>query len=254
MKHLNISAILSTVLMWFVMTAASAQTPDTFSLSEEALSDEAFDDTPAFTFDSLRSLYSGRPIAAAFAALPDSVIPLLPQSSRLDMLDYAIAGTRKPIVNALRGTSLLDTLGIDVLKVCLTGVSNVQLGIYTAGKGIVVLDYTITPMDAATDSQLLFYTPDMEPVPIEKVLRVPEAEEFLSVPKGSKVKIRELAATIPFFTVHYLLDPQKGTLTAIPTVQAAMTIENFNIIKPYLRTAIVYRWNGKRFEKIKESN
>ena len=32
-----------------------------------------------------------------------------------------------------------------------------------------------------------------------------------------------------------------------------MTLEDFDTIKPYLRPAITYRWNGKRFEKEKDS-
>ena len=39
--------------------------------------------------DSLQKLYPDLPAAVAFAALPDSVLPLLAQNTRLDMLDYA---------------------------------------------------------------------------------------------------------------------------------------------------------------------
>lgn len=213
-----------------------------------------FDDaTPAVSLDSLRSLYPGQPAAVAFAALPDSVMPLLPQSVRLDMLDYAREGQHKILANALRGNSWLDSLGTDLVQVRLTGVSNVQVGVYKGGKGIVAMNYTITPQDAAADSQLLFYTVAMQPVPVGKVFRVPGSKDFLSVPKGSKAKVKELAAAIPFPTVRYILDPAAGTITAIPTVQAAMTLEDFDTIKPYLRPAITYRWNGKRFEKEKDS-
>ena len=237
-------SLVALLLVAIVSGAAGAQVPtepvdtvvaaDTVAEEVSAVDFDdamAFDDaTPAVSLDSLRSLYPGLPAAVAFAALPDSVMPLLPQSVRLDMLDYAKEGQHKVLANALRGNSWLDSLGTNLVQVRLTGVSNVQVGVYHGGKGIVAMNYSITPQDAAADSQHL-----------------------LNVPKGAKVKAKEIAAAIPFPTVRYILDPAAGTITAIPTVQAAMTLEDFDTIKPYLRPAITYRWNGKRFEKEKDS-
>lgn len=260
---LSLTALLLAVVL---PTGAAAQAPveavdtvaavDTVEEVEAVDFDESmdFDDsTPAVPLDSLRGLYPGLPAAVAFAALPDSVIPLLPQSVRLDMLDYAKAGQHKILANALRGNSWLDSLGTDLVQVRLTGVSNAQVGVYKGGKGIVAMNYSIAPQDAAADSQLLFFTADMQPVPVGKVFRAPGSEDLLAVPKGAKVKARELAQAIPFPTVRYVLDPAAGTLTAYPTVQPAMTIEDFDTIKPYLRSQIRYRWTGKRFEKEKDS-
>ncbi len=260
-------SLVALLLVAIVSGAAGAQVPtepvdtvvaaDTVAEEVSAVDFDgamAFDDaTPAVSLDSLRSLYPGLPAAVAFAALPDSVMPLLPQSVRLDMLDYAKEGQHKVLANALRGNSWLDSLGTNLVQVRLTGVSNVQVGVYHGGKGIVAMNYSITPQDAAADSQLLFYTDAMQPVPVGKVFRVPGSEDLLNVPKGAKVKAKEIAAAIPFPTVRYILDPAADTITAIPTVQAAMTLEDFDTIKPYLRPAITYRWNGKRFEKEKDS-
>lgn len=152
----------------------------------------------------------------------------------------------------LNGYSRLDSLSANYLHVAVTDVSNISIGCYN-GKGkpgnVVALSYTITPSDAASDSQIMFFTPDMKPIAIRKLLKVPGSEDFLLVPKGSAMTLKEAAAAIIFPTVVYTLQPDKGLLTATLTVDKAMTIENFESLKTYLHPVITYRWTGKRFEK-----
>lgn len=200
--------------------------------------------------DSLRAMYAGRPAAVAFAALPDSIVPLLKQNMRLDLLDYAISGQKRIIKNELFGHSWLDSLASNYIDVHVTGASAMQIGVY-AGSGknpdMTVVSYTLTPIDAAADSQLIFYNAAMQPIDARKLIKLPDVEDFLKVPSHSKLKVPELAARIPFPTVVYTLDPTMNTLTATITVRQAMTIEDFNAIKPYLHPTLTYRWNGKRF-------
>ena len=240
-------SLVALLLVAIVSGAAGAQVP-TEPVDTVVAADTVAEEVSAVDFDDAIAFDDATPAVSL-----DSVMPLLPQSVRLDMLDYAKEGQHKVLANALRGNSWLDSLGTNLVQVRLTGVSNVQVGVYHGGKGIVAMNYSITPQDAAADSQLLFYTDAMQPLPVGKVFRVPGSEDLLNVPKGAKVKAKEIAAAIPFPTVRYILDPAAGTITAIPTVQAAMTLEDFDTIKPYLRPAITYRWNGKRFEKEKDS-
>lgn len=200
--------------------------------------------------DSLRSMYAEYPSAIAFAALPDSITPLLPQNVRLDMIDYARAEIMMSVKNAMDAYSRIDSISARYLKAVVTTVSNIQVGVYGEGKGkqIVVVDYTISPRDAAADSELLFYNTDMQPIPVKKVMKLPDSEDFIAIPKGSHADKKELARQIPFSTVAYAIDPTAGTLTATLTADAAMTLESLNILKPFLNRTLVYHWTGKKFE------
>lgn len=200
--------------------------------------------------DSLRSMYAEYPSAIVFAALPDSITPLLPQNVRLDMIDYAKFGSRRSVKNAMDSYSRIDSISARYLKAVVTTVSNIQVGIYGEGKGkqIVVVDYTITPRDAAADSELLFYNTDMQPIPLQKVMKLPDSEDFIAIPHGKHADKKELARQIPFSTVAYSIDPSVGTITATLTADVAMTVESLNILKPFLNRTLVYHWTGKKFE------
>lgn len=215
-----------------------------------AYSFNAMNRTPQIGLDSLKNLYGELPAAVAFAALPDSIIPLLSQHTRLDMIDYAKEGIMKDLRNEMKGMSALDTLSARYLRVNITPVSNLQLGIYKPGKGkpITVASYTISPRDAAADSQLLFYNADMIPIAVGKVIKIPGIKDFLRIPRGAEVTADELASEFPFTTIEYRLQPLQGTLTATITTDAAMALESLTLIKPYLQRTLTYRWTGKKFE------
>lgn len=236
---------------------AQAEIPDLESeaeMTDSVLAEEVEQSAVTVGLDSIRGLYAGYPAAAAFASLPESVVPLLPQRIRLDMLDYGIGGIFKPMRNTLYGYSRLDSLASDYMKVAITDVSNICIGVYPAGKekAAVLVSYTITPRDAASDSQLICFDGNMNPVPVEKLLRLPDTRDFIVIPKGEKKKPADVAGLIPFPTITYTLNPHAGTLTATLTADAAMTLEDANTLKPYLHPVIVYHWNGKRFVPLKK--
>lgn len=234
--------------------SGALQLPDTIAPEYAAYGEDEVEASPLISTDSLAALYPSSAAAVAFAALPDSVVPLLTQRMRLDMIDYAMAGQKRPQKNRLYGLSVLDTVTPVFLKAAITEVSDIQVGIYGGrgkDKGLVAVSYTVAPRDAAADSQLFFYDSGMKPLRTQKVFRQPRTEDFLILPPKSDVRLSELTGLIPFPTVTYALDPSEGTLTATLTVDALMTLESLDMLRPYLRPTVVYRWNGRRFEAVK---
>lgn len=250
MKRLSIAYWRYLLIFVFLVSASTTAFAQIEQVDPEEFS--SYDIDTGIGVDSLRVMYPGIPAAVLFAALPDTVVPLLRQHERLDMIDYAVAGRKQPIKNKLSGMSQLDTLSSAYIKVNLTDVSTLQGAVYGDGRGkmLNVVSYTIAPPYVAADSELFFYYADMKPVKADKVIKLPSVADFISS-KGKDVNKDELVALVPFPTITYTLDPYAGTIVATLTVRDAMSNESFDMLKEHLKPQIVYRWTGKKFQQEK---
>jgi len=66
-------------------------------------------------------------IREVWAAMPDSMIPYLTKTLRLEMLDFTDMGVRADVKNVFGGVSEMDTLTTDYLKVTLNVSSELQM-------------------------------------------------------------------------------------------------------------------------------
>lgn len=244
---------ISILLLLVGLGRASAQEPipvdtaDNSDFEEVMMEMPTASQTPHLSLDSMRVLYPAHPIAALFAALPDKFLPLLSQRNRLDMIDYALSGSKGEVKNSLTGKSWVDSISADYIRVRITAVSSLEMALYKGKKEIVAYCYTISPKDAAADSELLLFDTQLAPLPIKKYFKIPGAEAFIEVPRQSHEKASQLASLIPFPSVTYQLMPQSGLLKATLTVADHMLLENENRIKPYLHPTLTYNWDGRRF-------
>ena len=62
-----------------------------------------------------------------FLEAPDSVLPLLSKSYRADMVDYVDAGMTARVTNSLDGSSTLEELAADYMRLAVTASSTMQL-------------------------------------------------------------------------------------------------------------------------------
>lgn len=190
-------------------------------------------------------------VAHLFTVLPDDVVPLLPQSTRLDMADYAKAGMKRPVKNKLGGYSEIDSLTEDYLHVNITTASNLAMAILKDpkdnDKDILAVVYSVTPRNAAADSQLLLFTTSMVPLETGKYFTVPTVADFLAVPKNVKENTSDLARLVTFPAITYSLEPP-STIIARLTSPQMLPLEIQRQLEPYQRPELRYVWNGKRFK------
>lgn len=71
-----------------------------------------------------------------FAAMPDSVLPLLSRNDRLDLVDYASAGARAAVRNRLGGESVLKQLDGVRAELILTSYTSVVFTLEADSKHI----------------------------------------------------------------------------------------------------------------------
>ncbi|MDE6770961.1 MAG: DUF3256 family protein, partial [Muribaculaceae bacterium] len=132
------------------------------------------------------------------------------------------------------------------LKVQITPVSSLEIKLLPEKKGEVVMTvYTIGGDRQASDSNVSFYDRNLKPLDTKKYFREPELKEFFDIPKGSLTTYKEIKEMIPFPTVEYSACAENDELSARLTVGEFMNIDDYNIVKLFLKPEISLRWNGR---------
>lgn len=187
-------------------------------------------------------------VVEAFKSAPKTVIPLLPQSKRLDMLDYYNSGLETPSVNLINGNSRITDMTERTISIDLTPASTLQIiALPAANKEYVALISTLaTP---APDSKLTIYTDDWKQNVTDRLFRSPEISDWLTA-EGRKNADR-VEMSLPFMLVSYGFDPATQTLTLTNNSASFLASEVYEEIEPLMLKELVYRWNGKKFEAAK---
>ncbi|MDE6254590.1 MAG: DUF3256 family protein [Muribaculaceae bacterium] len=188
-----------------------------------------------------------------FVNLPLKTLDILSKSTRLDMLDYYAADSIYKAPNGMEGLSELEKVTPDYLSVKITPVTSMQILMLRDKRkkepACLVL-YTIGGEGQAYDTDATFLGDRMEELPRDKYLEYPDILDFFNIPdKSVKEKIEGL---VPFPTIEFTANPETGVLTAKLTVGEYMGKENFEYVRKYMKPNLQYKWNGKKYEMIKE--
>ncbi len=181
-----------------------------------------------------------------FKRLESPALEILKKNTRLDMLDYWDVDSVYRAKNAMSGLSWLVDVKPGYLKVQITPVSSLEIKLLPEKKGEVVMTvYTIGGDRQASDSNVSFYDRNLKPLDTKKYFREPELKEFFDIPKGSLTTYKEIKEMIPFPTVEYSACAENDELSARLTVGEFMNIDDYNIVKLFLKPEISLRWNGR---------
>lgn len=186
----------------------------------------------------------------AFANLNIPALEILKRTTRLDMLDYWDADSIYKATNAMSGLSWIENCAPDYMKIHLTPVSTLELKMLPMKKGSVITMaiYTVGNDVQAQDSQVTFSDENMQSLDTKKFFHQPKLEDFFDIPKGSLTSMKEIKEMIPFPTVAYNAVSDSDELTARLTVGAFMNIDDYNIVKLFLKPEVRLKWNGKEFK------
>lgn len=186
----------------------------------------------------------------AFLEMPATTLDLLTKSMRLDMLDYLDQGEEHQEENTLEGLSWFNLPATrDYLQVQLTPVTQFTIRILPGRKTpVVATAYTVGDSLQAKDTQLRFFTPDMQEIKLDKIIKIASSEDFLDLKGVSRSERDRLLYLIPFPTVEYTFSPDGTDLKATLTVGEYLGREANETLQPYLRRVRIFRWDGKRYK------
>ena len=191
---------------------------------------------------------------AVFADLPLSTLDILSRRNRLDMLDYYDVDSIYKAKNNMEGFSELVKVTPRYLDVKITPVTRMQIVTLRDFKGkrnepVAAVFYTIDSDNQAADTDVTFLDSDMKDLPRKKYLEYPEITEFFNT--SDKQVLEMIEDLVPFPTIEIIPSENGVDITARLTVGAYMGEEDFSKIKPYMKPSLQFRWNGKKYERIR---
>jgi hypothetical protein len=179
-----------------------------------------------------------RTAADFFASAPDNIIPMLRQSTRLDMLDYARFGSDKASKSYLKSDARVTAETPQVVSYEISERVSQQIAMLTAGTDTIVAFVTTYKIPTA-DSSIEFFDTNWKRLE-KQPIAMPTYEEWLT--KGE-----DISATLPFVTATAVFSPDASTLTITPTVQEFLPDFEYQKIASRLVAQRVYNISGTKF-------
>lgn len=177
-----------------------------------------------------------------FVEAPDSVVRLLPQATRMDMLDYFRYGSDRPSINNLGGDSRILSEKASVMSYQLSSRATMQIAVLPAGRDTVVavVETLLTP---ASDSRIKFYDKDWKPV--KSPLKMPRRDDWLT--EEGRAHADEFALAMPFDLVGAAFDPEGTTLTLTFGASRYLSPSDNERMRGWFRSSMVYDIGGGKF-------
>lgn len=176
-----------------------------------------------------------------FLVAPDSIFPLLSKSYRADLVDYIDAGMTAKVTNSLDGTSILEELAPDYMRLAVTASSTMQLK-QLPFEGDTIICVVKTVKAEAADSRICFYDKAWNRLDGQLMFSQPSVGDFF-------VSVADADAwsdVCDIYLVSLTLSAGDNTLVAEYTMPAYMNVDDAKKVKPLLRK-LTYRWDGECF-------
>ena len=204
---------------------------------------------------------SAQPIAMrdVFAAMPDSIAPLVTKNNRLDCIDYIENGMEARVRNILDEYVTLEALTSDYTRFRTSSSSVMEMKLLPVNDSTSVLCLVRTAQTGELntarhleDSNIRFLHPDWSPLDSASSSRfsLPPLSTFVDASASdtapSDTLVQALRSLDSFHPVRLALSPDEATLTV--TLQPAyLDRDERRAITPHLRP-LRFRWNGTAFE------
>lgn len=182
-----------------------------------------------------------------FIGMPDSIIPTLTKSERMDFLDYMDSGMRARVRNKLGGESMMTAFSDNSLTVMTSQSGRLEMVLFPRKNGSNLICIIRTVTARYEDSRLSFYNEDWKPVDAESLIDYPQFEDYLT------------KAALKSDSLDMLRKQSMLRLQSIVPVDGALEFRYTSLddlgqdadkyrswFKP---TPIRYTWNGKKFKR-----
>ena len=187
-------------------------------------------------------------LRSLFVAMPDSVLPLLTKTNRIDCIDFLDSNMKAEVKNRFNNTSELKVLTKDYLELQLTSQSSVEMKLLPMNDSVKVVCMVHTVCGPVCDSEITFYDTQWKQLPSKNFITLPEVDRFyyLNTNEESYATVRKAA---DMYLMKANLSSEASTLTFIYTTPEYLSKEDREKLELYLRKEpIVYQWVEGRFQ------
>ncbi len=182
-----------------------------------------------------------------FLNMPDSIMPTLTRSDRMDFLDFKDIGMKARATNKLGGESVMTELSERMLSVTTSGSGKVDMVLLPRKNGSNLICIIKTVTARYDDSRLEFYNEDWTPVDAKKLIKLPRFDDYLT-----REALRQ--DSLSYFKKLSIL-----RLQSITAVENALEFrytsldyidEDADRYRSWIKSdPIIYTWTGKRFKR-----
>ncbi|MBO4499960.1 MAG: DUF3256 family protein [Bacteroidaceae bacterium] len=179
-----------------------------------------------------------------FKEMPDSILPLLTQSNRLDMLDFVESRMKAVVRNRLDGESELVSISDCSLQLKYTTLTDIAIRLYYYRDMVPLICVVHSVGDGLRDSRISFFDSHWNPVDESRLISKPVFEDFIAkgLPKDTLSILGEVSEVRGISIV-----PVEGGLEFIYSGNEYLSRENEKLKKYIIETPLIYSWNGRRF-------
>ena len=182
-----------------------------------------------------------------FIGMPDSIMPTLTKSERMDFLDYMDSGMRARVRNMQGGESEMTLLQDNLLSVRTSQSGRMDMALFRKkdGSNLICIINTVTAR--YDDSRLSFFTEDWKPVPVEDLIELPEFDDYLTKEafKSDSLDVLKKMSILRLQSVTPVDGALEFRYTSLEYVG-----EDADRFKSWFRQEpIRYVWNGKVFKR-----
>ncbi len=192
---------------------------------------------------------NARPAAArAFIEAPAQVFPLIDSLTRLDMVDYAMAGLDNGSQNSAGSTSRIRNVAADSLVIEMSEGVTHTLYLLPAKGGDTVFALVRTLALPALDSSVELFDSRWQPLK-NASFATPGLDGWLNAP--DKETRRRAAAGIPFVTARAVIFPAEAKMVVYNTLDKLLPRETLTEFGPFIYPSLTYKWDGAKFKLVK---
>ncbi|MDD7250859.1 MAG: DUF3256 family protein [Prevotellaceae bacterium] len=235
---------LSIALFSLAITLSASAVPTNYSVKREvsvtAMASSASATSVGASQHNLRDLIK---------EMPDSILPLLTHSSRLDLLDYAASGMTARVKGVTGEPCQLISITdryMSLEESSSTRVEMLLLEQKLLNKQLIC--FIRTYLNPMPESEVSFYSSDWQPLRAARYLATPRPTDFLILPTGETLAERQQALSstgVPMISAQVRASGNQ-------LVWHICLDEGFTDIKerlkPYLKDEIIMQWDGNRFK------
>lgn len=179
-----------------------------------------------------------------FKEMPDSILPLLTQGNRLDMLDFVDSNMKAVVRNRLDSESELVSITEGSLLIHYTSQTDVAIRLYYYRDMVPLICVVHSAGNGVRDSRILFFDSHWNPVDGSRLVLQPVFEDFITqgLPKDTVALLSD-ASEVRGISVN----PVEGGLEFCYTGTGYLSQEYARLKDYFITTPLFYAWNGRRF-------
>ena len=182
-----------------------------------------------------------------FTGMPDSIMPALTRSDRMDFLDFMDSGMKARVRNKLGGESVMTQFEENMLTVVTSGAGRMDMVLFRMKDGSNLICIVNTVTAKYDDSRLSFYTENWNPVATADLIELPVIDDYLTKEalKNDSLSLFKKKSVLRLQAVTPLDGALEFRYTSLDDLG-----QDADKYRSWFKPApIRYNWSGKKFKR-----